>query len=268
MMRQMCTTTRGDEMRTLNITGLQSEIKRLQYRAEKKLFKLTERLGSEPEDNVENREDDLEKLQQHLEELKKLEIALKPIQNDRDINFIEILPIIKKLNISDAAPERPERVKKQKQRNVAAPRKPYFVYRSVDGIDLYVGKRAEDNDELSCNHIYRDNGDWWLHVADYPGSHVVIRNQDNNLPSIFRETVLDAAILAVVNSKAKGSSKATVHLTRCRNVSKPKGAKPGLVHLSGDVRSITIHVKAESKRLDRLVKIEPSVDDVESDYSC
>jgi hypothetical protein len=41
---------------------------------------------------------------------------------------------------------------------------------------------------------------------------------------------------------------------RCRNVSKPKGAKPGLVQLNGDVATIRIDVKAESKRLERLEK--------------
>ncbi len=260
-MRQLSTTTRGDEMRSWNITGLQSEIKRQQYRAQKKLFKFTEKMRSESEENIENRHDELAKMQLYMEELNRLETALKPIQTDRDINFIEILPLIKKLNISDAAPERSERIKKHKQPQVTSPRKPYFVYRSIDGIDLYVGRRAEDNDELSCNPIYREDADWWLHVAGYAGSHVVIRSQNNNLPSIFRETVIDAAILAVINSKAKDASKATVHLTRCRNVSKPRGAKPGLVQLSGDVRSITINVKAESTRLNRLVKVEPITGD-------
>jgi hypothetical protein len=41
---------------------------------------------------------------------------------------------------------------------------------------------------------------------------------------------------------------------RCRNVSKPKGSKPGLVQLNGDVATIRIDVKAESKRLERLEK--------------
>ena len=34
-----------------------------------------------------------------------------------------------------------------------------------------------------------------------------------------------------------------VNYTRCRNVSKPIGAKPGLVKLSGDVGVVTVDLK-------------------------
>ena len=41
-------------------------------------------------------------------------------------------------------------------------------------------------------------------------------------------------------------------MVRCRQVSKPRGAKPGLVQLSGDVRTVSVCVKDEADRLERL----------------
>ena len=41
-------------------------------------------------------------------------------------------------------------------------------------------------------------------------------------------------------------------LCRCRQVSKPRGAKAGLVHLSGDVRTLKSDIAAEGARLERL----------------
>ena len=88
-----------------------------------------------------------------------------------------------------------------------------------------------------------------MHAAGCPGSHVVIRFTEPDVP---RETLMDAAMLSVKNSKASQGGKAKVSLVRCRQVSKPRGAKAGLVHLSGDVKSITVNVKNELERLLRL----------------
>jgi predicted ribosome quality control (RQC) complex YloA/Tae2 family protein len=91
-------------------------------------------------------------------------------------------------------------------------------------------------------------------VAGYSGSHVVIRSDDDQLTKNDPETVLDAALLAAVNSKAAQSGRVSVSLTRCRNVRKPKGAKPGLVQISGDVTTINIDLRIDGKRLERLQK--------------
>jgi hypothetical protein len=49
----------------------------------------------------------------------------------------------------------------------------------------------------------RRRQDWWLHVAGHPGSHVVIRSHDNNLPLALPETLRDAAALAAKHSKVR-----------------------------------------------------------------
>lgn len=113
-----------------------------------------------------------------------------------------------------------------------------------------MGKKAEDNDELSCNPEYRDGSDWWMHASGCPGSHVVIRCQDSNLSE---DVIQDAAALAARQSKCNGSV-IKVNLSRCRDVKKPPGAKPGLVQLTGNVKTVSVNMKEAEERLKRLDK--------------
>lgn len=46
-------------------------------------------------------------------------------------------------------------------------------------------------------------------------------------------------------------------MVRCRQVTKPGGAKPGLVLLNGDILTVKIDVKAEKIRGERLEKDRP-----------
>jgi predicted ribosome quality control (RQC) complex YloA/Tae2 family protein len=258
-----------------NLRGLRDEVERVEQKVVKKLMKLNQKLD-EADVSLESKTDDSEEnsvnkvetltlerteLQIKLEKLRLVGETLKVIKNTRDEQFQIILPDILSLNLTGNPPT-PKAIKQFPQvskstKSEAAPRKPYFTYLSTDGIEIRVGRRAEDNDELSTNPTLRDDNDWWLHVAGYAGSHVVIRNTDDNVPSMFRETVKDAAVLAIINSKAKNiGGKVTVSLTRCRNVSKPRGVNAGLVHLSGDIRTVNIDMKIERNRLEKLQKVE------------
>jgi len=89
-----------------------------------------------------------------------------------------------------------------------------------------------------------------MHASGCPGSHVVIRIDDENLPT---EVINDAAALAARQSKCTGGV-IKVSLTRCRNVSKPPGAKPGLVYLNGDIKIVKVNMNEAKKRLERLDK--------------
>ena len=111
-----------------------------------------------------------------------------------------------------------------------------------------VGKQAEDNDELSLSPEHRAGSDWWMHASGCPGSHVVIRRSDEALDN---EIVQDAAALAARQSKCTGNT-IKVSMTRCRHIQKPRGAKAGLVQLTGPVRSITVNMRQAEKRLARL----------------
>lgn len=99
---------------------------------------------------------------------------------------------------------------------------------SSDGFEILVGKRAKDNDQLTFK--VAKSLDTWMHAADYPGSHVVIRNRDKK--EIPPTTLLEAAQLAAFYSQGKAQPKAAVHYTLKKFVNKPKGAAPGLVSLA------------------------------------
>jgi predicted ribosome quality control (RQC) complex YloA/Tae2 family protein len=107
-------------------------------------------------------------------------------------------------------------------------------YLSSDGYEVLVGRAARDNDQLTFR-VARPN-DLWLHAADYPGSHVIIRNSSRN--EIPHRTIIEAAQLAAKFSQANKDSKVTIHYTRRKFLTKPKGAAPGLVRMS-TFKSIT-----------------------------
>jgi len=100
-------------------------------------------------------------------------------------------------------------------------------YVSSDGYDILVGRAARDNDHLTFK-IAKPN-DLWLHAADYPGSHVVVRNSTRK--EIPQRTVIEAAQLAAHFSQANKDPKVDVHYTQRKFLSKPKGGAPGLVRL-------------------------------------
>jgi predicted ribosome quality control (RQC) complex YloA/Tae2 family protein len=117
-------------------------------------------------------------------------------------------------------------------------------YRSSDGYEILVGRAARDNDHLTFR-IARPH-DLWLHAADYPGSHVVVRNP--NRAEIPQRTIIEAAQLAANYSQAKRDAKVDVHYTPRKFLSKPKGAAPGLVRMSS-FRSITVEPGESAERI-------------------
>ena len=99
---------------------------------------------------------------------------------------------------------------------------------SPDGMTVLVGRTAADNDVLTFK--IGKPGDFWLHVAGQPGSHVVVLNPDR-LDRLPRETTRFAAALAAHHSKAKRGGQVGVHLTQCSEVHKPRGLPAGKVTL-------------------------------------
>ncbi|MSO22156.1 MAG: DUF814 domain-containing protein [Acidobacteria bacterium] len=102
------------------------------------------------------------------------------------------------------------------------------VFRSSEGMQILVGKSSQDNDVLTLK-VARSE-DFWLHVAGYGGSHVILLNPEK-LPAAPKQSLLEAAQLAAYFSQARNAPKVEVHYTQKKFVSKPKGAKPGLVCL-------------------------------------
>lgn len=130
--------------------------------------------------------------------------------------------------------------KKAKQETVPGVRR----YLSSDGYEVWVGRAARDNDNLTFR-LARPY-DLWLHTGDYPGSHVIVRNSTKK--EIPHRTIIEAAQLAARFSQASADSKVVVHYSERKFISKPKGAAPGLVRLSS-FRSITVEPKEMLKRI-------------------
>jgi predicted ribosome quality control (RQC) complex YloA/Tae2 family protein len=116
-------------------------------------------------------------------------------------------------------------------------------YISSDGFEILVGRAAHDNDHLTFK-VARPN-DLWLHAADYGGSHVVVRN--NTRKDLPHRTIIEAAQLAAWFSQAKQDPKVDVHYTQRKFVSKPKGAKPGLVRMTR-FKNITVEPNEAGSR--------------------
>lgn len=109
----------------------------------------------------------------------------------------------------------------------------------IDGHEVLIGKGARENDELTFDVAAPE--DFWLHVADYSGSHVIVRNPAKTKD--LAGTVLEkAAQLAAYFSQARNSSKVEVHFTKRKHVTKPRRARPGLVRLL-EFKSVKVEPK-------------------------
>jgi predicted ribosome quality control (RQC) complex YloA/Tae2 family protein len=147
-----------------------------------------------------------------------------------------------------AAKPRPFRLGKREIPRRLAPRR----YRSSDGLEIWVGRSDEGNDLLTTR-LARGN-DLFFHVSASPGSHVVLRTEGRVDPP--SESLLEACELAVHASKQRRASRVDVLVTSIKNVRKPKGAKPGLVVVSGGK---TLHLRHHPSRLERVLaaRIDP-----------
>ncbi len=122
---------------------------------------------------------------------------------------------------------------------------PFRRFESVDGLPIYVGRNARENDALTFNMARSD--DLWLHARGTPGSHVVVRLEKGANP--LPETIKDAATLALQYSDLKKSGKGEVIYTKRKWVRKVKGQSPGTVTVTQEK---TIFVQLDRTRLDRL----------------
>jgi predicted ribosome quality control (RQC) complex YloA/Tae2 family protein len=103
-------------------------------------------------------------------------------------------------------------------------RSPFRVF-TINGFDIWVGKNAANNDELTIRSSHKN--DLWLHAKDVTGSHVLIKWKPGK--PYPNEVIEAAAQIAAYYSKLKGSGLVPVAYTPKKFVRKPKGAEPGSV---------------------------------------
>lgn len=99
-------------------------------------------------------------------------------------------------------------------------------YRTTDGHTVLCGRNNAANDYLTTKVAARS--DWWFHVKNQPGSHVVLQCFEGERdPS--GEAFTEAAEIAAYNSKARGGVMIPVDYIQAGRVKKPAGSKPGFV---------------------------------------
>ncbi len=97
-------------------------------------------------------------------------------------------------------------------------------YISSDGFHMYVGKNNLQNDQLTFT--FAVGNDWWFHVKQAPGSHVIVKTNGEELPD---RTFEEAGRLAAYYSSMRGVEKVEIDYVEKKHVKKPKGGKPGFV---------------------------------------
>ena len=99
--------------------------------------------------------------------------------------------------------------------------KPYR-FAAADGTEIFVGKNALQNDRLT---LHARGGETWLHAQGIPGSHVIIRTEQEPSPV----ALLYAAKLAAYYSKGRNHPSLPVDYTKRKHVKKAAGAAAGFV---------------------------------------
>lgn len=162
------------------------------------------------------------------------QISLQLQRTDEDLEYLESLEsyLQNQWNTEDlyAIEEEMREAGLMKNRESArrfrlqhSPSRP-VVFRSSEGWEILVGRNNKQNDQLTFKKS--SPRDLWLHTQKIPGSHVLVRCRGSK---ISRETLLEAANLAVYFSKARNSTKVPVDYTERRYVRKPAGSRPGFV---------------------------------------
>ena len=110
------------------------------------------------------------------------------------------------------------------RRRARAPRARPLHLSSSDGLDIYVGRSARQNEEVTFK-IGRPD-DLWVHVRTIHGSHVIVRAPGREPPE---RTLEEAAGLAAYFSQARDDAAVEVDICRRALVRKIPGGPPGLV---------------------------------------
>ncbi len=136
-----------------------------------------------------------------------------------------------------------ERVPMSRRQETGETRRgPFRRFFSTDGLPIFVGRNARENDALTFALAKSD--DLWLHARGTPGSHVVVRLEKGKEPPL--ETLKDAATLALLYSDLKKSGKGEVIYTRRKWVKKAKGQAPGAVIVT---QERSLHISLDKVRL-------------------
>lgn len=182
----------------------------------------TVRIQIDPDKNAQENASD------YYERYKKAQSGAESLVHDIEIAEKKLLKVEKMYQemINETNPVRIEQLlrkdttpKQQKKKE-----HPGLDY-TVNGWYILVGRDANENDELLRHHV--KGSDMWLHVRDFPGGYVFIKNRPGK--TVPLDILLDAANLAVYYSKARNSGKTDLYYTHVKYLRRAKNGPKGLV---------------------------------------
>jgi len=180
-----------------------------------RLFKQVKKLQRGAE-HVERR---LAETAEELEWLGEMQLAIQECRDD-----VEKDALVRDLSAAGYLKLRQEPA----SRSRAKVQEPLRRTTSPAGFELVWGKNPRGNDLVSCRMAHAD--DLWFHVYNQPGCHLILRRAGyaEEIPAADIEF---AAQLAAGYSSAQNAPSVEVMQTSAKMVRKPKGARPGLVHV-------------------------------------
>lgn len=152
-------------------------------------------------------------LQLEINSIDELQVSLEAMESIFDLPLIE--EELKSLNLIKENLIEVKESKKEKSSQ--------FREYTFDGFKVFIGKSSKANDAIVKKGR---KGDLWLHANDAAGSHGLILSEGR---TISIEAIERTAELCAFYSKSKNQTKAEVMYTDIKNVTKPKGARPGAV---------------------------------------
>lgn len=161
---------------------------------------------------LEHSRQQFEKIEKELSYYKELLCQLTPIQTEEQLSAFQkrYFPTSSASTLKETQP------------------RPMREFLSASGLTIWVGKSAKDNDRLTFS--LARGSDFWFHIRDYSGSHVVLRTHKRQLPDA--EALLDAIQLALFYSKAKEQGEGEVCVTQRKHLSRSGKDKSGQVLIS------------------------------------
>lgn len=119
-------------------------------------------------------------------------------------------------------------------------------FKTVDNSNIYVGKNSRQNDYITLK--LANKNDYFFHVRNAPGSHVILKTNLLN-----KNDIKIASYLAASNSSQAKSNKVDVDYTEKKNVNKAKGAKLGMVYYE-NFKTVTVNMDENPKNLYEKIK--------------
>ena len=149
---------------------------------------------------------------QNIDYLESIEVAIDIATSEDDLTAIK-----EELSKSGF-------IKKQSRGKKNKPKSNPLHFVSSDGYDIYVGKNNTQNEYITFT--LATGNDWWFHAKGVPGSHVIVKANNSELPDrVFEE----AASLAAYFSKGSNQDKVEIDYIQKKHIKKVAGAMPGFV---------------------------------------